>query len=128
MERAAQKQSKNLSGFSAEARAALLAYSWPGNVRELENAVERAVTLESGEEIQLEHLPKQIISGASAGGDELAGPLSQGQPLTLPVKLDDVLNELARAYVAAALTQTGGDKKKAAVLLGITERKLSSIK
>jgi two-component system, NtrC family, response regulator HydG len=39
------RNGKQISGFSAEVAAKLLAYSWPGNVRELQNSVERAVAM-----------------------------------------------------------------------------------
>jgi DNA-binding NtrC family response regulator len=47
---------KQVSGFSAAAMRMMMEYSWPGNVRELEHAVERAVLLCRGEEIELSNL------------------------------------------------------------------------
>jgi len=47
--------------LSAEAMAALMAYGWPGNVRELKNAIEQAVVLCQGEQIETHHLPEQIL-------------------------------------------------------------------
>src|SRR5882724_8207004 len=53
-------------GFSAAATARMLTYSWPGNLRELRNAIERAVILIKGEELDADDLPGDI-EGAEAG-------------------------------------------------------------
>lgn len=57
--------SKNVAAFSDDAKAALLAYRWPGNVRELENAIRRAFVLVSGERIELDHLPADLLEGVA---------------------------------------------------------------
>src|SRR5690606_29095002 len=49
---------KKITGFSEEATRALIGYSWPGNLRELTNAIERAVILSAGPEIELADLPE----------------------------------------------------------------------
>ena len=51
---------KKIDGISSEALHCLESYSWPGNVRQLENTIERAVALETTQEIQLERLPEMI--------------------------------------------------------------------
>jgi NtrC-family two-component system response regulator AlgB len=51
-------------GFSPEAAATLTRYNWPGNVRELGNAIERAVVLAGGDEIQPDHLPDSLFREA----------------------------------------------------------------
>jgi len=56
---------KSVTGFSAEAEAAMATYAWPGNVRELRNAVERGVILTPDEVVGLEHLPGQLTSAGS---------------------------------------------------------------
>ncbi len=56
----ARQNGKGISGFTAEARAALLRHPWPGNVRELRNAIERGVILATGSEVGLSELPAQI--------------------------------------------------------------------
>ncbi len=55
-------EKKTIHKISSEALALLMAYDWPGNIRELENVIERAFILCSGEEINIEHLPPEIIS------------------------------------------------------------------
>jgi NtrC-family two-component system response regulator AlgB len=56
----ARQTGKIVTGFTAEALAAMQRYPWPGNVRELRNAVERAVILAGGVEIGLTDLPSQL--------------------------------------------------------------------
>lgn len=123
------RSKKAIQAFSSEALAALETYSWPGNVRELENVIERAVTLESHSVIGLSSLPqviRDVVDGkraaplASQGGISLPTPnFSEGS-----LDLDKILGQAESAYLAAALKEAGGAKKKAAALLGITLRSL----
>jgi len=64
----AAKLKKPIQSVSPAAMAAFERYGWPGNVRELENVIERAVTLESGEEISAESLPPSIAELAAGSG------------------------------------------------------------
>jgi NtrC-family two-component system response regulator AlgB len=82
---------KVVTGFTAEAEAAMTAYLWPGNIRELRNAVERGVILTRESLVGLEHLPGQI-TGATATRVEVGGP----------VTLDDLEAEHIRRVVASA--------------------------
>ena len=93
-------------------------YDWPGNVRELENTIERAVALESGEEIQSSKLPERILrySPQQASGE-----------LNLPengVDLENYLRELEKNYLMEALRRTNGNQTRAAELLHMTVRSL----
>ena len=99
--------------LSAGARERLLAHGWPGNVRELENALERAMILAGEGDVRPEHL-----GGASAA--RLRGP---GDVLVEGFDLDAFEREL----VDAALERAGGNKTRAAKLLGITRRRLYSM-
>ena len=89
------------------AKNALLAYAWPGNVRELENLIERAMILSEGPEI----LPEIIRSGM-----EGAQPAQTGVGTTIP--------EMERHLIISTLTQVGGNRTRAAELLGISIRTL----
>src|SRR5437588_726012 len=60
-----QRTGRFVSGISKEALRALTSYEWPGNVRELENAIERAVIIAAGRQIELEDLPTAIGNIAS---------------------------------------------------------------
>ncbi len=96
----------------------LVAYSWPGNVRELENVVERAVTLNRDGRITLEDLPAKVRGGKAgaasreAGADDLAD-LFAGMP---------TLDEVERRYLLHVLEATGGNRKRAAEVIGISRR------
>ncbi|HEV3386635.1 MAG TPA: sigma-54 dependent transcriptional regulator [Gemmata sp.] len=82
---------KPLQQFTAEAEAAIQAYSWPGNVRELRNAVERGTILSPGQEIGLEHLPGQ-----------LTGAVTKTIEVGAPVTLEELEGEHIRRIVAAS--------------------------
>jgi transcriptional regulator with GAF, ATPase, and Fis domain len=109
-------------GISREARELLLAYPWPGNVRELRNALERAAILCDGGLITAAHLPISV-----SGGDPPASP-APGAGISLasfpPAGVD--LEEIEKTYVAAALEKSGGNKSRAARLLGLTRAQLYS--
>jgi transcriptional regulator with PAS, ATPase and Fis domain len=120
----------------------LCAYDWPGNVRELENAIERATTLCEGDLIQALDLPPSLIANtkiASSTETEAAAtlpnvsdaaiyPLHQhvnseggGNASGEPVQpLKTYLREQEQSHLNRALQQCGGDKEKAAILLGVS--------
>ncbi len=100
---------KAVSGFEADALAALQAWTWPGNVRELENVIERAVVLCRGERVTLEDLPDRV---AQAEGGSRLMRIAVGTPL----------EEIERLAIDETLKMTGGDKRRAAMLLGIAVR------
>jgi len=96
---------KPVKGFAREALARLSAHAWPGNVRELENAIERAVALSSAELIMPEDLPMP-------SGEDPAPPLVVPGPRM-------TLEGVKRWYVAKVLQEVGGNKMRAAEILGI---------
>jgi two-component system, NtrC family, response regulator AtoC len=98
---------------SHDAIAALTAYPWPGNVRELRNALERAATLAAAHEIRITDLPPRIRDSSDPG--VLVADASRRQ---LP------LRELERDYILEVLRQTGGNKSRAAEILGLDRKTL----
>jgi len=103
--------------LSPEASAALREYSWPGNVRELENALERALILTPGATIALSALPERITERRS-------------EPLVAErIAANPTLELIERAYIQWVLQSEGGNKTRAAEVLGIDpstlHRKLS---
>ena len=104
--------------LSIAALARLQSYGWPGNVRELENVIERALVLSRGEQIEVQHLPREIVSAA-----ELASPLLPAS-LSQPLPLIPAVENLEKMLIAQALEQAAGNKAKAARLLDISERTL----
>ncbi len=122
---------KVISGIEPEAFLLLESYDYPGNVRELENAIERAVALESSDVITPESLPPSIntrvLSGAYAGvrSDEDARDGGMGGRLDIPpegLDLEEAVSDFERRIILDALKKTGGAKKKAADLLKISFR------
>jgi DNA-binding NtrC family response regulator len=99
---------------SQEAMRALMAYSWPGNVRQLENAIERAVAFRGGRgQIDVSDLPTEVAAEeARATTVSLALP-DQG------IDLNQFLAGAERDLIARAMDRTGGNKGRAARLLGI---------
>jgi two-component system response regulator PilR (NtrC family) len=109
---------KDVRGLTPDALRALDAYAFPGNVRELENMIERAVALASSPAIGLGDLPP-AVSGLSAS----PAPLLADLPPEGCV-LDEVLGEVERRLLLQALARTGGVRKAAAKLLGVTFRSM----
>ena len=115
LEQANQMFKKSIHGFTPEADRLLTAYGWPGNVRELRNVVERIAILESDDMIGPQHLPPEIA------GERMAQPAGTFNIGTLFPKS---LPEVERAYVEAVLERVGGNKTKAAEILGVSRQTL----
>jgi DNA-binding NtrC family response regulator len=103
------KSNKKIMDFTPEAMDFLRSYSFPGNVRELENIVERAIILENGQQITPESLPQSM-------------KLFQIETLD-PAKIRTI-EEMNRAYVQRVLEHYGGNRSKAAEVLGISRTSL----
>src|SRR6266478_7453756 len=118
-----QKTGRFISGISKTALQALMTYEWPGNVRELENAIERAVIIASGRQIELEDLPEAISKTVLQEQDrikvERARAASEGRTTTFEVTVPSSMDEIEKAAIQATLDYTGGDKTHAARLLSI---------
>jgi two-component system, NtrC family, response regulator HydG len=122
------KTGRFIPGISRRALEALINYDWPGNVRELENAVERAVIIASGRQIEPEDLPESISRVVEQertrerSERELAA--REGRAFTLEISIPATAEEIERRAVEATLDYTGGDKTRAARALGIGRKTL----
>ncbi|MGE0887393.1 MAG: sigma-54-dependent transcriptional regulator [Blastocatellales bacterium] len=96
-----------------ETLAVLTAYTWTGNARELENVIERAVTLASGPSLTPDDLPERVRSGS-----QTTALLSRARENRM------TLAELEREYIIETLRLTGGNKSRAAEILGFDRRTL----
>ncbi|MSP71605.1 MAG: sigma-54-dependent Fis family transcriptional regulator [Myxococcales bacterium] len=108
----AEKNGRKPLELSQAALGRLLEYPWPGNVRELENTIERAVVLSKSDRLGLideSDLPESMVG---------ASPLQE----MLTFAVGTPLEEVERRMIRETLKQTGGDKRRAAQLLGIATR------
>ena len=93
--------------LDAAALQMLQEYNWPGNVRELENALERAIILTPGPQIGVDGLPERVTHRKS---EPLVSPHTPANP---------TLEAIERAYIMWVLQSEGGNKSRAAEVLGI---------
>jgi two-component system response regulator PilR (NtrC family) len=105
---------KRVDGMDAEAYEVLARYPFPGNVRELENLIERAVALSRGTTIGCDLLPATVVQVRETR--DAARITSAG------VDLEKLVADYERTLLHEALRATGGVKKRAARLLGISFR------
>jgi two-component system response regulator HydG len=107
LQRTGQQRGEEPKRLADDAVEAMMLYSWPGNVRELENAIERAVILTKGEVIDIAALPERITE-------------RKAQPLVSErVAANPTLEVVERAYIMWVLQSEGGNKSRAAEVLGI---------
>jgi len=103
---------RSVSGISEGALKILVSYSWPGNVRELENIIQRAITMSQHEVILPDDLPASIIQKT----DEKLFEKAMEENFTL--------DQLEKEYIKRVLIETGGNKSKAAEILGLDRKTL----
>ncbi|HEX2218248.1 MAG TPA: sigma-54 dependent transcriptional regulator [Gemmatimonadales bacterium] len=103
----AQEAGTDPKALSSEALDAVMVYEWPGNVRELENALEHAVVLSRGNLIEAAALPERITRRRK---EPLVTERSYRNP---------TLEVIERAYIMWVLQAEGGNKTRAAEVLGI---------
>ncbi len=112
VEKHRQRTGKRVDRVEPEVIEALQRYDWPGNVRELENTIERAVVLSTG--------PVMTLSAIS-----LVGATSSAASGLPSLRLHQNLEWVEKETIRRALDQSGGVKKDAAELMGISQRALS---
>jgi DNA-binding NtrC family response regulator len=114
LDRYAQRAGKDKLSLSAPASQKLIGYPWPGNVRELENCMERAVALAQFDHVSVSDLPDKVQAYCEdrfvVAADEPAEILK--------------IEELERRYIIRAIAIVGGNKSRAAELLGLDRRTL----
>jgi DNA-binding NtrC family response regulator len=98
----------------------LMAYEWPGNVRELQNCIYSAITIAGGPIIEPADLPRRIYSDSEH--TEEAGVVT-GQ-ISLAETAAQATAKAERQAISNALSETGGNREKAAELLGIGRKTL----
>jgi DNA-binding NtrC family response regulator len=109
------QQNSYKASLSAGARSLLMQYDWPGNVRELKNVLTRAAIHASGSAIDERDIEDAlIVVKPKAKADILNRPLGNG------LDINALCDEVAKHYIQLALAESGGNKTKAAKLLGLT--------
>jgi transcriptional regulator with PAS, ATPase and Fis domain len=93
---------------------ALQCYHWPGNVRELENAIERASALCDDCLIRVQDLPPLVLKQSGEHSSEGGGLMPIGK------KLDDFIRDQERRFIEESIKHNGGNREKAAKMLGIS--------
>ena len=107
LKRIAKEHGDELKRLAQDAIDAIMVYDWPGNVRELENALERAVVLTKADAIPLSAIPAKVT-------ERKAEPLVADR-----AHLNPALEVIERAYIQWVLQAEGGNKTRAAEVLGI---------
>lgn len=105
-----EEDGKSVEGFTPAARKLLLAYSWPGNIRELRNTVESCVVMARGKWIDETELPADIRAASRQS--------------EVSLKLGVTLEEAERQLIISTIDFCGGNKTKAAEVLGIGRKTL----
>ena len=103
---------KNFKGISRKAQILLMNHTWEGNVRELQNVIESAAILTTKDYISDQEISKQLQKSTGI----VKSTISYGEDLSL--------QEVEMQHIANILKKTGGNKVKAAVILGMSRRSL----
>jgi two-component system response regulator HydG len=106
-QRIAERTQSEPKQINQEALSALLNYGWPGNVRELEHMLERAILFAKGKRVSASDFPDKLRTNTPQ-------PVAHDERAATPT-----LETIEKAYIAWVLQQTGGQKAKAASILGI---------
>jgi two-component system, NtrC family, response regulator HydG len=110
----AERNAKPSLELSTTAAEKLMAYNWPGNVRELENCMEHAVALARFDQITVEDLPEKIRAYRAE-----RFVVAANDPTEIVT-----MDELERRYILRVLSLVGGNKSRAAQVLGFDRRTL----
>ena len=118
----AERSGSGVKSFTPEALDRLMVYSFPGNIRELRNIVEYCVNICPGRQIEVEHLPKYLLSRLEPAVVP-AGPLPvASNPLPVPVPQPGETGRdwlaIEKELIVTTLTQTRGNRSRAAAILG----------
>ena len=110
-----ERHGRSIHGIDDDALEVLRRHRWPGNVRELRNVIERAVIVCADELVRAEHLP---------AFDEASLPSPSGTEAEVVLSVGTTVEDAERELILKTLKQTGGNKTRAAVILGISLKTL----
>lgn len=119
---------KQCPGISPEAMEYLMRYAWPGNVRELRNVIERGIILAENGRLTEHSLPRELMGAppASSGAEDFDPPDLPQRSAAAKSMEDEAmrLEDQERQHIVRVLNITGGNKYKAAGILGISRKTL----
>ena len=121
LRRSNERNKRAVAGFEPHAMGALEAYHWPGNIRELENLVERLVIVKGKGTIAMTDLPQAVRTPRAltpSKGNPIPGLPEDGTDLRA------MLEAVEDRMIGEALERTGGNKNRAAELLGLNRTTL----
>ena len=110
-----ERHGRAVHGIDDDALEVLRRHRWPGNVRELRNVIERAVIVCPDDLVKAEHLP---------AFDEASLPTPSGTEAEVVLSVGTTVEDAERELILKTLKQTGGNKTRAAVILGISLKTL----
>lgn len=119
----AKETGKDVRRISPKAMEHLLSYDYLGNVRELENIIERSVALESGQEVQAESLPGNVLN-PEQHREKFSFKEAERQFDSGGVALDHLVDAFEKDLLLKALDRSHGSRTKASRLLGISSRSM----
>lgn len=103
---------REVAGLDEECLNALKAHPWPGNVRQLRNVIERAVIVSEGRTIRKRDLPEEFRATSSSDGGNIS------------IRLGSSLEEVEKELISKTIDFTGGNKTRAAEILGVSAKTL----
>lgn len=106
----AAQYNKPIAGFTRRAQTVLARYPWPGNIRELQNVIEHACMMAESDVIDVRDLPERVQNQAAAGNADYEVLMS--------------IDQLERRHAQRVLDHVGGNKVRAAEILGISRTHL----
>jgi two-component system, NtrC family, response regulator HydG len=118
---ASRRQKKDIKGLDAMATQRLIAYAWPGNLRELSRVIHTAVALTKTEIIAAEAL---LLQESFAAFTAVHAPVSSSAFIGADLGSQDTLEAAERRHIQRILEQAGGNKRRAAKVLGISRSTL----
>jgi DNA-binding NtrC family response regulator len=107
---------KKIRAVAPETYRYLRRYTWPGNVRELKNVIQRAILMAKGEKLTPDLIPARIREAADSN--------ISAEMQRFPIHVGMTLEAVEKEFIAMTLASTGGNKKEAASVLGISRRAL----
>lgn len=111
LQQIAPPEGKTVAGVEAEALELMKSYRWPGNVRQLRNVIERALIVTRGPLIGVADLPAELRRGGAASG-------------AFEIRLGASLDEVERELIKRTIEYAGGNKSRAAEILGVSLKTL----